>query len=127
MWGLPRFGEQQARATGAKVGNPFRFDRVFVSPFARTLQTAQIMVQQFSYPTEVAQDDRLREIDFGVLDGLTKHGVAHFQPAEKERRARLGKYHHRPPGGENYPDGALRLHSFIGTLTREAVGMSSGR
>lgn len=59
-----------------------------------------------------------------MLDGLTKQGVAHFQPAENERRSRLGKYHHRPPGGENYPDVALRLHSFLGTLTREAVGQS---
>jgi len=122
--GLTSVGEQQARATGAKIGELFRFDRVFVSPFARTIQTAKIMVQQFPYPTDLIEDDRLREIDFGVLDGLTKHGIAHFQPAEKERRTRLGKYHHRPPGGENYPDVALRLHSFLGTLTREAVAES---
>ena len=28
-------------------------------------------------------DERLREIDFGVLDGLTKHGIAHFHPEER--------------------------------------------
>jgi broad specificity phosphatase PhoE len=122
--GLTLLGERQARSTGSKIGELFRFDRVFVSPFTRTMQTAQLMVHQFSYPVDVIEDDRLREIDFGVLDGLTKHGIAHFQPAEKERRARLGKYHHRPPGGENYPDVALRLHSFLGTLTREAIGQS---
>jgi 2,3-bisphosphoglycerate-dependent phosphoglycerate mutase len=48
----------------------------------------------------------------------------HFQPAEHERRARIGKYHHRPSGGENYPDVALRLRSFLGKLTRKAVGRS---
>ena len=37
---------------------------------------------------------------------------------------KLGKYHHRPPAGENYPDVALRLHSFLATLTREAAGES---
>jgi broad specificity phosphatase PhoE len=55
---------------------------------------------------------------------LTKHGIAHYHPEEKERRSRLGKYHHRPPAGENYPDVALRVHSFLGTLTRETTGAS---
>lgn len=78
----------------------------------------------FRYAVEIIEDERLREIDFGVLDGLTKHGIAHFHPEEKGRRAKLGKYHHRPPAGENYPDVALRLHSFLGTLTRETAGES---
>jgi broad specificity phosphatase PhoE len=82
------------------------------------------MIEQFPDAVEVIEDERLREIDFGVLDGLTKHGIAHFHPEEKERRAKLGKYHHRPPAGENYPDVGLRLHSFLGTLTREAAGES---
>ena len=72
----------------------------------------------------MVEDERLREIDFGVLDGLTKQGIAHFHPDEQQRRAALGKYHYRPPGGENYPDVGLRLHSFLGTLTRETVGES---
>lgn len=122
--GLTQMGERQAVATGKALGAHFRFDRLFVSPFARTLETARILVQQFPYPLDMIEDDRLREIDFGVLDGLTKHGIAHFQPEEMKRRARLGKYHHRPPGGESYPDVALRLHSFLGTLTRETAGES---
>lgn len=118
--GLTPVGGRQAVATGKALGIRFQFDRVFVSPFARTMLTAQLMSQQFPYAVDLIEDDRLREIDFGVLDGLTKHGITHLQPEEKERRVRLGKYHHRPPGGENYPDVALRLHSFLGTLTREA-------
>lgn len=117
-------GEEQAILTGQKLGQEFQFDQVFGSPFTRTMQTARLMAAQFPHCVTLIEDDRLREIDFGILDGLTKHGIAHFQPAEKERRARLGKYHHRPPGGENYPDVALRLHSFLGTLTREAAGQS---
>jgi broad specificity phosphatase PhoE len=31
----------------------------------------------------------------------------------------LGKYWYRPPGGESYPDVGLRLHSFLGRLTRD--------
>lgn len=122
--GLTETGERQAAATGKALGEQFQFNCLFVSPFRRTIHTAQILVEQFPYPLTLIEDDRLREIDFGVLDGLTKHGIAHFQSGEMQRRARLGKYHHRPPGGENYPDVALRLHSFLGTLTRETAGKS---
>lgn len=117
-------GEKQAVATGLGLGAEFKFDRVFVSPFQRTMETARLMIEQFPYAVETIEDERLREIDFGVLDGLTKHGIAHLHPEEKARRLKLGKYHHRPPAGENYPDVALRLHSFLGTLTRETAGES---
>jgi broad specificity phosphatase PhoE len=117
-------GEKQAVTTGQRLGAELKFDRAFVSPFKRTMETARLMIDQFPYAVEIIEDERLREIDFGVLDGLTKHGIAHFHPEEKERRLRLGKYHHRPPAGENFPDVALRLHSFLGTLTRETGGES---
>lgn len=117
-------GKQQAIITGNRIKERFHFDQVYVSPFTRTMQTARLIIGQFRYTPNLVEDERLREIDFGVLDGLTKRGIAHFQPAEHERRARIGKYHHRPSGGENYPDVALRLRSFLGKLTRKAVGRS---
>jgi probable phosphoglycerate mutase len=117
-------GEKQAVATGLGLGAEFKFNRAFVSPFQRTMDTARLMIEQFPYAVETVEEERLREIDFGVLDGLTKHGIAHLHPEEKDRRSKLGKYHHRPPAGENYPDVALRLHSFLGTLTRETAGES---
>ncbi len=121
---LTTTGEKQAVITGQGLAVEFKFDRAFVSPFTRTVQTARLMIEQFPYEVEIIEDERLREIDFGILDGLTKHGIAHFHPEERERRVKLSKYHHRPPAGENYPDVALRLHSFLGTLTRETAGES---
>jgi broad specificity phosphatase PhoE len=67
-------GKEQAVTTGRRLGVEFKFDRAFVSPFQRTMETAQLMIGQFPYAVEVIEDERLREIDFGVLDGLTKHG-----------------------------------------------------
>lgn len=119
---LTKKGEQQATATGIHLGAEFKFDRVFASPFVRTMHTANLMAGEFPYPVEITEDERLREIDFGVLDGLTKLGIAHHYPEEQKRRSRLSKYWHRPPAGENWPDVALRVHSFLGTLTREAAG-----
>src|SRR5579864_8073703 len=64
-------------------------------------------------------EERVREIEFGMLDGLTHHGVKERYPEEWARRQREGKYWYRPPGGESRPDVALRVHSFLGTLTRD--------
>jgi broad specificity phosphatase PhoE len=64
-------------------------------------------------------EERIREIEFGILDGLTSEGIQARFPEEYERRKREGKYWYRPPGGESRPDVAIRVHSFLGTLTRD--------
>jgi len=112
-------GEQQAVATGRHLGLKFQFDRVFVSPYLRTVQTAELLSKQFAYPVSTVYEERIREKEFGILDGLTTDGVQKKYPEEARRRKLEGKYYYRPPGGESYPDVALRLHSFLGTLSRD--------
>lgn len=58
-------------------------------------------------------DERLRDRELGILDLLTWRGVARLHPEEAERRRHLGKFYHRPPGGESWADVALRLRSFL--------------
>src|ERR1019366_903211 len=107
---LTKRGQEQARATGVHLGKAFKFDRVFASPYLRAWETARLMRKQFPYVVDITWEERVREIEFGILDGLTKHGLAARYPDEKARRDKLGKYWYRAPGGENYPDIALRLH-----------------
>ena len=116
---LTERGLAQAVATGKALSKMFEFDHMFVSPFVRTQQTADILSQQFSNAIPQTMEERIREIEFGTLDGLTRRGVQARYPSEWERKQRLGKYWYRPPGGESYPDVALRVHSFLGTITRE--------
>ncbi len=65
------------------------------------------------------REERIREIEFGIMDGFTTEGIKTIYPEESLRREREGKYWYRPPGGESRPGVALRAHSFLGTLTRE--------
>ena len=116
---LTERGRAQAVATGKALSTMFQFDRMFVSPYVRTHQTADIISQQFPAPIAQTAEERIREIEFGMLDGLTRSGIHARYPSEWERKQRLGKYWYRPPGGESYPDVALRVHSFLGTITRE--------
>lgn len=94
-------------------------DVVFVSPYLRARQTAMQIENGLGYAPRIVVEERIREIEFGILDGLSSEGIRVKYPEEVARRAKEGKYYYRPPGGENRPDVNLRLHSFIDTLVRD--------
>lgn len=112
-------GERQAEATGKYLDKRFAFDRIFVSPYLRTVRTAELIARNLRDAPRLTYEERVREKEFGILDGLTRAGIAKKHPDELKRRQRDGKYYYRPPGGESYPDVALRIHSFLGTLARD--------
>jgi glucosyl-3-phosphoglycerate phosphatase len=114
---LSATGRDQAKALGialARTAEEFRPDAVVSSPYARARQTAGIAVETAGWPLQVRTDERLRDRELGILDLLTRHGIAVLHPEEAERRRHLGKFYHRPPGGESWADVALRLRSFLG-------------
>ncbi|HEY6251430.1 MAG TPA: histidine phosphatase family protein [Candidatus Angelobacter sp.] len=116
---LTALGVKQAIQTGKFLGDLAIFDVIFSSPYMRTLQTSQHIAEQLEPAPGILLEERVREIEFGVLDGLTHHGIKQRYPEEWARREREGKYWYRPPGGESRPDVALRVHSFRGALTRD--------
>lgn len=112
-------GEDQARALGTWIARRGeRIGAVWSSPYLRARQTLALALDEAgaTATVAVAVDERLRDRELGVLDLLTRQGVARLQPAEAERRRHLGKYYHRPPGGESWADVALRLRSFLRDL-----------
>ena len=116
---LTEIGERQADATGESLAREHQFHIAFSSPYRRALQTTERLLAHFSVRPTVILEERIREIEFGVFDGLTWDTVKLRNPEEHARRERDGKYWYRPPGGESRPDVGLRVHSFLGTLTRD--------
>lgn len=94
---------------------------VLHSPYVRAADTARIILSRMgTSPGMVVQsDERLREKEFGVIDRLTSHGIAHKYPELFEQRLHVGKFYFRPPGGESWCDVILRLRSVLDTITRE--------
>lgn len=121
---LTERGEKQAEATGRYLSKKFRFDRVFVSPYLRAVQTTHLILSHSAHRLAPSYEERIREKEFGILDGLTRDGIIEKYPDEWKRREREGKYYYRPPGGESYPDVALRVRSFLGTLARDCRKLS---
>jgi probable phosphoglycerate mutase len=119
---LSATGREQAAAVSRWVaGLPAPPDAVVVSPYLRTVQTAEIALADLP-DVPVHRDERLRDRELGILDLLTTHGVRTRLPAEAARRKRLGAFYYRPPGGESWADVALRLRSLLGDLRREHDG-----
>jgi broad specificity phosphatase PhoE len=97
---------------------------VLHSPYLRAAQTAHLIMERQNRESlaRVHVDERLREKEFGILDRLTTHGIAHKYPELHEQRQHVGKFYFRPPGGESWCDVILRLRSVLDTLTREYTG-----
>lgn len=119
---LSELGREQARALGhwfATAHEDGRPEVMLSSPYVRALQTAQLFREAGGCaPDEpICADERLREKEFGVLDGLTTAGIRQLQPEQAEFRKLLGKFYHRPPGGESWVDVIFRLRALMDTVS----------
>lgn len=122
---LSELGERQARALGRwlrSLDPESRPTVLYCSPYVRAQQTAEIALEEAGLDLPAVVDERLREREFGVLDGLTRHGIVAQFPQEAERRAALGKFYHRPPGGESWTDALLRVRSVLDDARRDCAG-----
>jgi broad specificity phosphatase PhoE len=122
---LSTLGERQAVALGrwfAKLKDAERPNVVLTSPYLRARHTAELALEAAGMDRDdltVVADERLREKEFGIIDGLTKAGIIEKYPEQAEAYRRLGKFYYRPPGGESWCDVILRLRSVIDMVTRE--------
>jgi broad specificity phosphatase PhoE len=118
---LSDLGRRQAIAFGAWLGQlPIgrRPDVVVTSPYRRAHDTARHALGAAGWDEDlIVADERLRERELGILDLLTHRGIELRFPDEARRRARLGKFYYRPPGGESWVDIALRLRSLRDSLS----------
>lgn len=124
---LSALGEDQAHALGrwfARADAEDRPDVLLCSPYMRARQTAELFraAGGASADEPICGDERLREKEFGILDGLTVSGIHHLQPEQAEFRRLLGKFYHRPPGGESWCDVILRLRSLMDTVSLHYAG-----
>jgi probable phosphoglycerate mutase len=119
---LSELGVKQAEAAGrwfAALPIDERPEVVLASPYLRARQTADIICRQGALADGSAHailDERLREREFGIFDRLTTLGIRQRFPEEAAHRRRLGKFYHRPPGGESWADVILRLRSMLNTI-----------
>lgn len=125
---LSALGEAQSHALGrwfAAMPPSERPEVALTSPYRRACQTTSLIRAAGGLAPgehELLVDERLREKEFGVLDRLTRLGIETLHPDQAEFRRALGKFYHRPPGGESWCDVILRLRSALDSIALHHAG-----
>ena len=123
---LSDLGRRQAAALGRWIAEQppeLLPDAVLTSPYLRARQTADILLAEAGL-TGVRRgvEERLRDREMGEWDGYTWRGIVARFPEEAERARLVGRFFHRPPGGESWADICLRLRTFLADVARELEG-----
>ena len=96
--------------------------RMWVSPYTRTRQTAEI-INQYLKISDVKEDAMLVELQFGLFQYHTSEECKQLFPTEYEQFQLMktfnGKYYARRPGGESPFDCEIRQKIFIDTILRD--------
>ena len=118
-------GTAQADSLGDYVaGLPAssRPEVVLGSPYVRAASTMQHALARLPQGPRPVLDERLRERDLGLFDGMTGQGIRDTYPEEAERRRAMGKFYYRPPGGESWTDVVLRVRGVLSDVRAEHAG-----
>jgi len=105
---LSATGMQQARDLGKQITDQ-KFDAVFCSDLQRAVDSSRLM---FGEKQQITQDDRLRECNYGNMNGLPYTFKDHMYD-----------YVDSPfPDGESYRDVEARVESFVEFLREQFDG-----
>ncbi|BCB28059.1 hypothetical protein SKTS_29450 [Sulfurimicrobium lacus] len=113
---LSSAGWAQMRAAAASAGG---WEVIATSPLRRCADFAAELAARYSLPVEM--EARLKEIGFGVWEGLTAEQVAARDPDALERFWR-DPAQHTPPGGEPLADFEARVAACWNDLLQRHAG-----
>lgn len=107
---LNELGKEQAANLG-KVNSDIKFDVIFTSDLVRAIESANI-----AFPNALKiQDKRLRECNYGDLDGEDKHLIVYEEHIDEPF-----------PNGESLKDVEKRIRNFIDDVLKEYKGKTIG-
>ncbi len=107
---LNELGREQALNLG-KVNANIKFDVIFTSDLVRAIDSADI-----AFPNTIKiQDERLRECNYGDLDGKNKNLVIYEEHIDKPF-----------PNGESLKDVEIRIRDFINDILKNYKGKTIG-
>jgi len=112
---LTPHGREHAIRTGRLLSTRFDPVALYASPFVRALETARLLGASLGLEPRVVED--LREQDFGELRGRSYADYA----SDPSTRG-LGRWTHRPPGGETLEEVAIRAGKALDRIGAAHLG-----
>ncbi|MGT2437475.1 histidine phosphatase family protein [Bradyrhizobium betae] len=126
-------GRDQAMQAGGVLADLFKRDGCdrsalpyVSSPLGRARQTMELVRGKLELPVvDYALDDRLREIGYGVWEGLTLAESEAKDPDVYARRL-VDKWRVGPAGAETYADVQVRVRDWYDQLRTDTVAVAHG-
>lgn len=118
---LTETGRAQAEALGRRLGRT-AFEALISSDLARARATAERIAAYSGHPLNT--DPRLRERNFGILEGLTLEEIL-ARHAAVYARLQTGDPDYRPPQGESHRDHYRRNIAFLEDWHRARPGTTA--
>ena len=119
---LTEEGKEMVKQSAQKIKNicdecSQNIDFVFVSPFLRTKQSAEIVANVFGFDSKkINYDERLVDIDLGEFMGKSMQESWNFYLGDKIT------FDNRPKDGESWDDILKRLKSFLDEVEQKYSG-----
>ena len=108
-------GREEAQRTGRQLLGRVDPVALYASPFVRALETARLIGAALGLEPRVVED--LREQDFGELRGQP---YAHY--VADPSAGGIGRWTHRPPGGETLAEVAERAGRALDAIAASHAG-----
>lgn len=109
---LNDLGMEQAKNLGKVICEKgMKFDKIFTSDLKRAVESANIAFSEYEKDT----DARLRECNYGDLDGMSKNLVVYEEHVDNPF-----------PNGESLKDVEIRMREFISFLKENYAGKTIG-
>jgi broad specificity phosphatase PhoE len=113
--GLNETGFAQAKSAALQLSG-IRFAAIYSSDLLRARQTAESVADEQGLP--VLLDERLREVNLGVWEGMLSEDVKSRYPNELRERDE-NPLHSRPPQGETLAEVAERARAALNDILRK--------
>ncbi len=107
-------GIELAKRTGQALKD-IPFEAAYSSPLIRAIQTAQIVMEGKGVPVQT--DDRLKEMGFGVLEGIHHREKEHSEFLRTLNRDTIE--YQAPEGGETFAQVEERVYDFFCELVQK--------
>lgn len=115
---LTEIGVQQAKAVASRLRHT-SLSKIYTSDLGRALSTAKLIAQPANHP--LVPDERLREREMGIFQGLTFDIIAQQYPDDLAQ-LRVADADYIPPGGESAQQTRERAWAALNDLADRHPG-----
>ena len=110
---LSKEGKEQVKKLALRL-KEHKIEYIYTSPLKRALETANA-IKKYHPNAKLVIENELKEMNFGIFEGLTKEEITAKYKKYSEERER-NKFYYKIPNGESYEEVELRVLKVLNKI-----------